>query len=117
VSGDDADVAAHRSERYRNRVQAAGTVIKSARQRAGLSQAQLAQRASLNKSDVSRLENGKHLEISVGRFFDLCEALSLDPVYVWTGQVRGRAKQSHDHSSPVLPDDESGTRPSSRHKR
>jgi transcriptional regulator with XRE-family HTH domain len=117
MSGDDADVADHRSERYRKRAKEAGLVIQHARSRAGWSQAQLAERAGLNKSDVSRVENGKHLEISVGRFFDLCEALSLDPVYVWTGETRRGMRHSDRAPTTPTPVVESEVRPSSGPKR
>lgn len=116
MSGDDADVGEHRSEKYRRRIELAGKTINLARERKEWSQAELARRAGLNKSDISRLENGKHLEISVGRFFDICIALGLDAVEVWTGTPRD-GKQSRDgHAAPSSPSVESEVRPSSRRK-
>lgn len=95
MSAHDGDVAAHRNDhrsaRYQDRADAAGAEVRAARKRAGWTQQQLAEVSGVERSQISRLENGVHVEISVGRFFDICEALRLDPVYVWTGHMRGRS--------------------------
>jgi transcriptional regulator with XRE-family HTH domain len=117
LSGDDADVGEHRSEKYRQQARLAGKEINLARERANWSQEELARRCGLTKSDISRFEAGKVLEMSVGRFFDMCEALTLDPVYVWTGKTRRSARQSDRPPAQHDLQVESGERPSQRPKR
>jgi transcriptional regulator with XRE-family HTH domain len=76
-----------RSSHYEQLAQHAGDRVRIARERARMTQEALATSAGLSPSTLSRFEAGKNLEMSVGRFFDMCATLKLDPVYVWTGEV------------------------------
>lgn len=124
MSGDDARVADHRSEKYRERMIGAGRRIRFAREEAGLSIRELSEKSGVDKGQISRLENGDNLEMSAGRFFDVCDALTLDPVYVWTGKTRAQRRDDHveqaDAPAPAHksePPPASKRRPSSRPKR
>ncbi len=99
----DAALADHRSERYRDKTVGAGRRIRFAREEAGLSIRELAERSGVDKGQISRFENGDALEISAGRFFDLCEALTLDPVYVWTGKTRSHRRDERAEETPAPP--------------
>ena len=113
MSGDPGGVEQKRSDRYKRNAVLAGKEINLARERAGITQGDLAKKCGMSGSDISRFERGMILEMSVGRFFDMCEALSLDPVYVWTGKTRGRAH--HSERPPAgdeqVPPSESTVRP------
>lgn len=88
VSDDNAEVSDERSDKYKARAKLAGQRIKLARDEVGWSQQQLADRCGVDKGTISRIERGLQLEMSVGKFFDLCETLALDPVHTWLGERR-----------------------------
>ena len=58
--------------------------IKSARQAAGLTQQQLADRTGLNRSQIQKIERGeiKPANMSAINYIRLCRALSLDPMAI-----------------------------------
>lgn len=63
----------------------------------GWSQADLVRATNLDKRTVSTIIGGKQREMSVGNFFVICDALGLDPLFVWTGMTakqRRKAKAS-----------------------
>ena len=55
----------------------AGTIVRTARRRAGLTQAELARRVGLTQPSVARIEGG-HSEPGVGQLRRLVEACGLD---------------------------------------
>lgn len=103
VSGDSSQVPDHRSEKYRERMIGAGRRVRFAREEADWSLRELAEKSGVDKGQISRFETGENLEISAGRFFDLCEALALDPVYVWTGKTRRGPGRDDRTSAPPPP--------------
>lgn len=110
MSFDDDDVARgedKRSSRFAANAAAAGKRIDAALAQAGWTQADLARKTGVDKSQVSRIITGKYVEVSVGPFFAICEALALDPVYVWTGRTK------RGELSPPPPAPEQAKRPAS----
>lgn len=61
--------------------------IRAAREAAGLTQAELAQRAGVTERTVSRTEHGRHAP-SPDTVRGLCEALGLDAAEAWALWVR-----------------------------
>ena len=55
-----------------------GTLIRSARRRAGLTQAELAKRLRMGRSTISQIENGVIGEIGVRKLAQLCDRLGLE---------------------------------------
>lgn len=76
----------HRSERYRENAEAAGRRIRFAREEAHLTQEQLARRAGVGVTQISRLETHDVIEVQIGAFLAICRALGLDPYWVWYGE-------------------------------
>lgn len=83
---DAAEVSEHRSEKFRERMEAVGRRIRFAREEAHLSLRDLAKRCDMDHGGLSRLERGENLEISAARLFGVCEALLLDFGEVWHGK-------------------------------
>lgn len=117
LSDKSSDVPDHRSEKYRKQMEGVGRRFKFARQEAGWSTRELMEKSGVDKGQISRLERGENIELAVGRFFDLCDALALDPIYVWTGKTRGQRRSDPPGVPPPDEAEESGNRPSSRPKR
>ena len=57
-----------------------GSIIRGARQKAGLSQADLAQRQRMSRATLSQLENGVISELGVRKFARICDLLGLEVV-------------------------------------
>lgn len=79
---------------------------------AGLSQRELGVRCGLDSGNISRIEKGKKTMLSAALIFDICEALSLDPAYVWWGQIRALRSEPPKlpptpTAAPVPPDEPS----------
>lgn len=58
------------------------------REEAGITVTELGERSGVNKSQVSRILKGSQNNLSAGNFFALCEALALDPLRAWYGELR-----------------------------
>lgn len=104
-----------RTQRHTDLARKAGERIRHAREMAGLSQRELGVRCGLDSGNISRIEKGKKTLLSAALIFDICEALSLDPAYVWWGQIRALRSEpprlpSPPSAAPMLPDAPS-TRP------
>lgn len=62
--------------------EALANAVIGARKRAGLTQAELAERAGLSRSAIMRLESGE-ASLSSDRVFPLCRALHIKPSELW----------------------------------
>lgn len=60
-----------------------GAIIREIRQHCGARQAEIAERAIINSSYLSALENGIYT-MSLRKYLDLCKALQASPVQVMT---------------------------------
>ena len=68
-----------------------GTRLAAARQRRGISQAQLAKRAGVGQATISRLENGEESSTTIDTFIKLSEALGVSPaIFLDDGKDTGR---------------------------
>lgn len=56
----------------------AGTLIRGARKKSGLSQAELSRMLGMSRATVSAIENGTIAEIGVKKLDALCRAVGLD---------------------------------------
>jgi transcriptional regulator with XRE-family HTH domain len=56
----------------------AGTLIRNARRRAGLTQAELARGLRMSRSTISQVENGVIAELGVRKLAQLCDRLGLE---------------------------------------
>jgi transcriptional regulator with XRE-family HTH domain len=56
----------------------AGTLIREARQRAGLTQAELAKSLGMSRATISQLENGVIVELGVRKLGQICGRLGLE---------------------------------------
>jgi hypothetical protein len=88
--GEDAHVAGSRGERWARDAELAGQRLTLAKKELGISFDRLSELTGSHKSQLSRLFAGLLPEASVGMFFDVCDALGLDPVYVWRGRPMAR---------------------------
>jgi transcriptional regulator with XRE-family HTH domain len=56
----------------------AGVLIREARQRAGLTQAELAKSLRMSRATISQLENGVIVELGVRKLGQICDRLGLE---------------------------------------
>ena len=54
-----------------------GTIVRDARRKAGLSQAELAKRRGMSRATISQIETGSIQEIGIRKFIGLCAELGL----------------------------------------
>ena len=76
--------------------------IRTAREEAGLSQADVAQALRLSRSAVNQWEQGLSKNIRLSHFFALARLLRQDPQWLATGQVFPRARETA--AMPPTPD-------------
>ncbi|MDI1247248.1 MAG: helix-turn-helix transcriptional regulator [Lacunisphaera sp.] len=58
----------------------AGTLIRDARRKAGMTQAALAKRLHMSRSTISQLENGVISELGVRKLAQICDRLGLEVI-------------------------------------
>lgn len=85
-SDSSVDVPKERVTRYKDPVRLVGKRFGLRREERGLTVTELARRAGIGKSAMSRIEAGTQPQLSAGDFFAICEALEMDPRKAWYGE-------------------------------
>lgn len=76
--------------------------VKSARERMGLTQVQLAKRVGVSQATISEIESGKSSDIASSTLFQLADALAVDPRALLTEEPVESAQRPPFHEEEAI---------------
>lgn len=101
LSDETTYVADERSRKYLAQVRVVGARLSARLAESGMSMRELARKLGWQPSQVSKIMNGKQPEMSAGSFFELCEALQIDPMKAWYGDTRRPMRRPSESEPPA----------------